>query len=75
MKGGGSNSNEDGVVVSGIGARLPGRENWFQDETERGSARWSPGFCGIKNDVGKFLMKYSRFWFVQVWVIDTPWAL
>ena len=53
MKEGGS-ADEDVVVVAGIGARLPGRETWFQEETERGSARWPPGFCGIKNDVGKF---------------------
>ena len=58
MKEGGS-AAEDVVVVAGIGARLPGRETWFKEETERGSARWPPGFCGIKNDVGKFYDSYK----------------
>ena len=48
----GTVSEDDGLVVAGIGARLPGRETWFQVETERGTARWPSGFCGIKNDVG-----------------------
>ena len=61
MKGGSSTVQEgDEVVVAGIGARLPGRQNWFQDEADRGSPRWTRGFCGIKNDVGEVFIYYLQ---------------
>ena len=44
------------VVVCGVGARLPNRAHWYEEASgaEGGpgkGARWTQGFCGIKQDV------------------------